>query len=546
MAPSVHQWMISSSGLDAALPGMFGRRAMVTNPTISTLMLSALDEPGIEGLAHLVALSLRAGDTLLLTGELGAGKTTFARALIRAYLADETTEVISPTFSLVQSYEGLRGRIDHFDLYRLTCGDEADELGLGESGEAVIRVIEWPDRLATMRAENQLAITLADASGGADRDAALTASGTWAARLDRLRAMRTFIALAGWSDAIVTYLQGDASTRAYARLRHAGKQAILMDAPRQPDGPALRDGKPYSRIAHLAEDVRPFAAINHALRSAGLSAPEIMAQDLDAGLLLLEDLGDRVFGRETDGGTHQVTLWTCAIDMLADFRQQAVAMHLPIDPQNPALGTHSLPALDETILSIEIALLADWYWPELYSAPMPDDVHTRFVTLWQPLIEILLNEPKGWILRDVHSPNLLWLPERTTTARVGVIDFQDAIAGPWAHDVMSLLQDARVDVPAELEERLLRRYVDAVRCDPTFDEAAFRRTYAIYGALRATRLLGLFVRLQRRDGKSDYLRHIQRNWRYLERNLGHPSLQDLREWYDHHFPVVLRNRAIIA
>jgi aminoglycoside/choline kinase family phosphotransferase len=126
-----------------------------------------------------------------------------------------------------------------------------------------------------------------------------------------------------------------------------------------------------------------------------------------------------------------------------------------------------------------------------------------------------------------------------------VIDFQDAIAGPWAHDVMSLLQDARVDVPVALERDLLARYVAALDGEAGFDEAAFRLTYAAYGALRATRLLGLFVRLLRRDQKPGYLRHIGRNWGYLERNLDHPALAPLKAWYDRHFAPDIRKRAIL-
>jgi aminoglycoside/choline kinase family phosphotransferase len=206
---------------------------------------------------------------------------------------------------------------------------------------------------------------------------------------------------------------------------------------------------------------------------------------------------------------------------------------------------HTLPELDATILGIEVGLLPDWYWPEVHGAPMPADLRAEYDLLWRPVIDMLLAAPKGWILRDVHSPNLLWLPERLDAAKVGVIDFQDAIAGPWAHDVMSLLQDARVDVSADLEAILLARYVAQMAADPGFDEALFHAAYAAYGALRATRLLGLFVRLLRRDGKPGYLQHLPRNWGYLERNLQHPALQQLGLWYGRHFPPAVRKRAIL-
>ncbi|MEQ1613963.1 MAG: tRNA (adenosine(37)-N6)-threonylcarbamoyltransferase complex ATPase subunit type 1 TsaE [Hyphomicrobiaceae bacterium] len=512
----------------------------------TSLHLSDLDESAMQRVAMLFALGIKPGDTLALHGDLGAGKTTFARGLIRALIGDEALEVVSPTFSLVQIYDGSRGRIEHYDLYRLKSADEAEEIGLGDPGSDVVRIIEWPERLGGAAGGDRLDIHFEEVSRGMARTLVIEAFGTLAARLERLVAARGFIANAGWSDACIAYLQGDASTRRYARLRrNDGICAVLMDSPRQPDGPIVRDGKPYSRIAHLAEDVRPFAAVDRALRKAGLSAPDMYAEDLDGGFLLLEDLGDRVFGREADGGPHQKLLWSAALDMLVQFRKSNLPMTMPVSPGDPSAGTHALPELDATILGIEVALLPDWYWREIYGGDIPADVRAEYEALWRPVIGLLLAAPKGWILRDVHSPNLLWLPERDGAARVGVIDFQDAIAGPWAHDVMSLLQDARVDVPTDLEAQLLGRYVAQMSGDPGFDEAQFLATYAAYGALRATRLLGLFVRLLRRDGKPGYLAHLPRNWGYLERNLGHPALQLLAAWYDRHFPPELRKRAIL-
>ena len=507
--------------------------------------LPNLDEAAMARIAQALALGLKAGDCVALHGDLGAGKTTFARALIRAFAGDDTVEVVSPTFSLVQTYDCGRGRIEHFDLYRLKGPEDVGEIGLGDEGAGVIRIIEWPDRLGSGHSGNRLDIVFSETGSGATRSLELIPAGTMVARLDRLRSIADFASRGGWGDAAVAYLQGDASTRRYARLKRGSESAILMDSPRQPDGPVVRDGKPYSRIAHLAEDVMPFVAVDHALRSAGFSTPAVLAQDLNAGLLLIEDLGDRVYGREADGGDHQAELWTAAIDMLATLRQAGLPMTMPVVPGDPSAGIHTLAPLDATILDIEVALLPDWYWPEVHGSPIPADIRHEFEGAWQPVIAYLLAQTRGWILRDVHSPNLLWLPERQGVARVGVIDFQDAIAGPWAHDVMSLLQDARVDVPAELEARLLARYISQMSGDPEFDEVSFKAAYAAYGALRATRLLGLFVRLLRRDHKPDYLRHIERNWGYLERNLQHPGLQRVASWYDRYFPAELRSRPIV-
>ena len=507
--------------------------------------LRDIDEAALTRIAEFMALCLRPGDEMLLSGDLGAGKTTFARALIQAFCADTGLEVISPTFSLVQTYDGQRGQIEHFDLYRLRDASETEEIGLSDAASSAIRIIEWPDRLNGRTGTDTIEIELEDAERPSVRTLKLKASGSCATRVRRVMDARNFVADAGWADARVLYLQGDASTRRYARLaRETETTAILMDSPAQGDGPVIHRGKTYSQIAHLAETVKPFVAIDHALRSAGLSAPEIYASNIEQGFLLLEDLGDRVFGREADGGMHQAELWSAAIDMLVTFRQAKVPVAMPVSPHRPPAEVYTLPKLDATILGIELALLPEWYWPAIHDHEMPASVRAEFDAIWRPLIGRLLASPPGWILRDVHSPNLLWLPERNGIARVGIIDFQDAILGPWEHDVMSLLQDARVDVPERMEADLLDRYCSQMSSQHGFDDEDFRVIYAIYGALRATRLLGLFVRLLRRDGKASYLPHIPRNWGYLERNLRHPALAELEKWYAKFFPADVRTRAI--
>ncbi len=166
--------------------------------------------------------------------------------------------------------------------------------------------------------------------------------------------------------------------------------------------------------------------------------------------------------------------------------------------------------------------------------------------LWSPVLDRILAEPAGWFIRDYHSPNLMWLGDREALARVGVIDYQDALAESYAYDLLSLLQDNRITVPAALEKELLNHYCrEAARREPQFDEAHFRAIYAAFGAERHTRIVGLWVRLLRRDAKPGYLKHMARAWDYLARNLAHPELSTLRQWYDTHLPDDLRKRPII-
>ena len=168
---------------------------------------------------------------------------------------------------------------------------------------------------------------------------------------------------------------------------------------------------------------------------------------------------------------------------------------------------------------------------------MESGARVQFTNLWRQSIEPLMNEPQTWALRDYHSPNLIWLPDREGLQKVGIIDFQDCVMGHPAYDVASLLQDARVDVPDDLELRLLTHYARKRReTDPGFDMAAFARAYAVLGAQRATKILGIFVRLQKRDGKPQYMAHIPRVEHYLAKDLAHPALDDLRAWFVTYLP----------
>lgn len=500
-----------------------------------------LDEAGVARLAQLLALKVRPGDVVALSGDLGAGKTTLARALINAVMGDSVGDVPSPTFSLQQTYVSPRFTISHFDFYRLSDPQEAVELGFDDAVQTSVVIVEWPERAAGLLPDTRIEIDLAETSNPDMRRVTLRGLGAANDRIARLADVKAFLdKQADWRRANIAYLQGDASTRSYARLALDGRTALLMDAPRQPDGPPVRDGKPYSQVAHLAEDmVRAFVAIAAPLRAAGLSAPEILAADLDRGLLLVEDLGDRVFGAEVARGTSQSLLWRAAVDALVHLRTVPVAPVLTLLD-----GTsYQVPRRDRAAFEIEIDLLLDWLWPELKGAPAPPEARTEFHAIWRPVLDRLLALPGGWFLRDYHSPNLVWLPDREGVARVGILDFQDALREYSAFDLVSLLQDARVDVSQELEEELFSYYCAQVEAqDPVFDRNQFVGAYADFGAQRNTRLLGLWTRLLKRDGKAHYMAHMPRTWGYLQRNLRHVTLAPLATWYDKHFPASLRSR----
>jgi hypothetical protein len=347
-----------------------------------------------------------------------------------------------------------------------------------------------------------------------------------------MAAVRGFLAESGLSDAQRHWMPGDASTRAYERLTLADRHLILMNWPRRPDGPPLRDGQPYSAIAHLADSVVPFVAMAKGLREVGLLAPEIHHADLDQGLLVIEDLGDE---RVVDGDPPAPIeeRYEAAVDVLLALHGQQLPDLLPVAPHLE----YRIPPYDLEAFLIEAELVLDWYLPRL-GADASDDAKAQFRSLWGEALEGAIEAPPTWVLRDYHSPNLLWLPNRKGLGRLGILDFQDAVIGPAAYDLASLLQDARIDVPEATELALLGRYLRRRRADDAdFDGAQFIKTYVTLAAQRASKILGIFARLDQRDGKPQYLRHMPRIWGYLQRSLAHPALAPLKDWYDEHVPA---------
>lgn len=490
------------------------------------LALSLADEAATVALAEDLAAILKPGDLVALEGDLGAGKTTFARALIRALADDPLLEVPSPTFTLVQNYTLPRLAVAHLDLYRLVDPSELDELGLEDLLAEGAALVELPARGGGLLPPPTFTLGLAGGDDPEARAATIVARPEAVARLGRSLRVRGFLEDAGWVRAARRHLQGDASTRTYERVYAAGRSAVMMDAPARPDGPPVKDGKPYSRIARLAEDVRPFVAVATALTERGVSAPHLYAADLAAGLLLTED-----FGHEgvIEDGRPIAERYAAATDLLAAFHAAPMPAAVCL-----ADGTlYAPPPYDAAAMTIEVELLLDWYVPHATGSRLDPAQEAEFRRLWAARFDDLAASERHWILRDYHSPNLLWLPEREGLARVGVIDFQDAVIGPPAYDVASLLQDARVTVPPGLADELLARYVDArLSAGTVFNPARFGADYATLAAQRATKILGIFARLDRRDGKPHYLAHLPRVRDYLVHALDHPVLSGLRLWYE--------------
>ncbi|MDP8995886.1 MAG: tRNA (adenosine(37)-N6)-threonylcarbamoyltransferase complex ATPase subunit type 1 TsaE, partial [Pseudomonadota bacterium] len=394
-----------------------------------------------EAWARSLSLFAKPGLVVLLKGDLGAGKSTFARAFIKALAIDEKDfDVPSPTFTLVQTYDDLRVPVAHVDLYRLgTTGDLA-ELGLEELAKTHLLLIEWPQDSCEKLSVDWLHLTLS--GSGTNRDLAVDAHGAWAKVLQRNAEIETFLNAQNITLTSRHFFEGDASSRRYEKVQSKTVTLILMDMPQRPDGPPVKNGRPYSAIAHLAEGLREVVAVNDQLLKMNYSAPRIMACDLNHSLALIEDLGSQVYGQMIKAAVDMAEPMQAAVDLLADMASRS----WPRQVRVRQAGNYALPSYDEEAQLIEVDLLPAWFHAHLHGREAPESLRQSFAALWREVLPFTKTEPLVWVLRDFHSPNLLWLPEREDERRVGLIDTQDAVLGHPAYDLASLLQDARVDV----------------------------------------------------------------------------------------------------
>lgn len=348
---------------------------------------------------------------------------------------------------------------------------------------------------------------------------------------DRNDARAAFLAAAGWGGAEAVPLAGDASTRSYQRLRRNGAPAVLMIAPPGAEAPpcppgaaeAVRRSLGYNAMARLAgPNLNAFVALSKALREAGLSAPEVYAADAEAGFALLEDLGDDLFARVA-GKIDEETLYRAAVETLAALHAAA--------PAPPASEAYAMLDYDTLALEAEALLLIEWYWPLKKGGDAPESLCAEYAGLWRKTLAGL-SAPAAFVLRDYHAENLLWLPSRAGVKRVGVIDFQDALYGSAAYDLVSLLEDARRDVDPALAERMAAWYLERSGAEPD----AFRRDYAILAAQRNAKILGIFARLAKRDAKPRYLDLLPRVEGHFRRDLARPELAGLRSFFVEHLP----------
>lgn len=302
----------------------------------------------------------------------------------------------------------------------------------------------------------------------------------------------------------LSFLAGDASFRKYYRLQIENRPVVLMDAP-PPEDPA------------------PFIQIAEFLLSHGFSSPEIIASDLDKGFILLEDFGDQTYTKALSASPNRSQeLYFLAIDTLIDLHKEVAEK--PVFLKDYTTETHLAEAM----------LLIQWTYPAIKDHDPAKSLLTEYKALWENALLKANEAPRSIVLRDFHVDNLMILPDREGISQCGLLDFQDALWGSVTYDIVSLLEDARRDIPTDLIEACWTRYFDAY---PNLESTAIRRQGTILSAARHAKIIGIFTRLAVRDNKSHYLGHIPRVWHLLQKCLEDPILSDLNHWFAQHFPL---------
>ena len=352
--------------------------------------------------------------------------------------------------------------------------------------------------------------------------------------------IKSFLTAATWDKADRAPVPGDASSRRYERLTLGDKQAVLMDSPvgaetpSEPEGASLaeRQALGYNALARIAgNNPEAFACISNELTKRGFSAPQILAADLDKGFMLLEDLGDNLYARviENDASKER-QLYEAAIDTLA-------AIYRSTFPPTADFGgkTWRIRDYDSAALLAEADLFLDWYAKD-FGRDIHGKARADWNEIWAELFKSLDAHASGLALRDFHAENIFWLPERQATERVGLIDFQDGLFVHPAYDLVSLIEDARRDVSPDLAKPLMKRFCQKAGLKYG---SKFKTAYAVMGAQRNAKILGIFVRLAERDGKPHYRDLIPRVAAHFQNNLEDPKCARLKAWVSTHVPEAL-------
>lgn len=459
-------------------------------------------------LAKSLAAQLRAGDCIALSGDVGSGKSTFARAAIQALASVD--DVPSPTFTLVQHYDAAAGAVAHFDLYRLKSPEEIFELGFEEAASGIV-LVEWPERAHALLPRRRLTIELAASQNGAARR--LRFSGAdWQERLSSLAqkdlALKAFLNAEGWGHADRQPMAGDFSARCYARLKRDGKNPARALAMMMPDAAALK----------------PFLTMQNLLSSHGLSVPQVYAKDEPHGLALIEDLGDMRLDTILDAGQDAAPLYTACMDALLSLHRRASAADAAL---------WGVPLFDRMRFLEQVCLFLDVYGPLVLGQKWGEDARQSFERAWNAALETACQSTQSLLLRDCHAANIMMRENKTGAYEPVFIDFQDGGVGPVAYDIASLLEDARRDVDESLRAKMIAHYLEGNKLVSPHE---FQQSYAVLAAQRHMRVLAITARRWLKEGAPEAQDFFKRTWGLFLKHHQEPLLRQVYTWLDAHVP----------
>jgi tRNA threonylcarbamoyl adenosine modification protein YjeE len=473
-----------------------------------------------ENLAKKIAKYVVAGDVIRLVGDLGVGKSVFARSVIRA-LGHKGKHIPSPTFTLIQTYDDTRMPVVHVDLYRIDSAEEVEALGLDCWLDHGAILVEWPEKaeewfpeqkpdlldfhIMEMDNPGTLTVIFREKPDGS-RQVTLSGGDSWNRRLSLVdnhfdrpvtsKERQHFIADCGYRNHVISPVSEDASFRTYWRINTPKGSRIIMDSP-----PPV-------------ESVKPVIKMTKYLEGLGVHVPHIYEQNEKDGFLLLEDFGNTTVRNGILNENKPLEPWYYkAVDVLS---------HIAASPL-PDIREYTKKALWS-----EVSRFVDWYLPYARSHATHTADRRAFKRMWEPLFDKILDVPQTTVLWDYHADNLMMLTENAPgegLEDIGVIDFQDARIGPVSYDMSMLLQDVRFEISKDLEERLIQHFLDS---QPNIDEKKFILSYRLINLQRTLKIIGGFTRLHARDGKEHYLQYLPRCWEIVDEALRIPECEEMK------------------
>ncbi len=512
------------------------------------------DKNALTSLISQLACYIYAGDNVFVIGDSHVGKTFFIHELI-SHLCDEpaTLSYTSTAKTGAVKYNlADNGCVNYYDFSNISDSHDIRYEQL-TSNDYDINLFECADPICDGTVIPHISVSIV-ARKGEMCTISIEASAQYASRMKRFCYFIEFLQLHNIDDAICKNVAGDATARKYYRIIPNSKQISQTGLKNKPLAnnlivmsdethlPSDYGTNPDSYIDLSKTTITSFCAIAKKLHNAGVTVPKIHAADITNMFLLLEDFGSNRFGADFFAQSDVESGYQSAMDMLLHLAELSYEKDIDMEftTKNPRLTsthsyTHQINRYSLDNYAEDLTVLLDWYYPEIHKHEASIFLRETFTDIWKPHLEALIKDKIVLSLRDFHSPNMFWLPEKKGIERIGVIDFQDAYYGHMAYDLVSLLMDARFDLPKEYHDKWLYDYVKkAARCIDNFNEEEFLLNYWRIGAQRNSRILGVFIRLLRRDNKDGYIKNIPRVWRYLMYCLSHPGLHDLKQWYELH------------